>query len=75
MIPNRIKNLLGKTANLTFRLVSKTGDIFGSELLSYENSDDQLNISKRVILSGDNLTNAQPTLDNQINQAVVSFYF
>ena len=73
--PNRIKNLLGKTANLTFRLVSDTEDIFGSELLTYENSDDQLNISKRVIVSGDNLINAQPTLDRQVNRAVVSFTF
>ena len=32
-----------------------------------------MNISKRVILSGDNLTNAQPQHDRQINQAVVSF--
>ena len=73
--PNRIKNLLGKTANLTFRLVSETEDSFGSELLFYEDGDGQLNISKRVILSGDNLVNAQPTLDREINEAVVSFTF
>ena len=73
--PNRIKNLLGKTANLTFRLVSETEDSFGSELLFYEDGDSQLNISKRVILSGDNLINAQPKLDREINEAVVSFTF
>ena len=73
--PNRIKNLLGKTANLTFRLVSETEDSFGSELLFYEDGDGQLNISKRVILSGDNLIDAKPTLDREINEAVVSFTF
>jgi len=73
--PNRIKKLLGKTANLTFRLVSDTEGVFGSESLTYENSDDKLNISKRVILNGDNLINAQPTLDKQTNQAVVNFTF
>ena len=73
--PNRIKNLLGKTANLTFRLVSETEDIFGSEFLTFENTEDKLNISKRVILSGDNLINAQPSLDKQTNQAVVNFTF
>ena len=73
--PNRVKKLLGRTANLTFRLVSETEDVFGSELLFFENSDDQLNISKRVILGGDNLINAQPTLDRQTNEAVVSFTF
>ena len=73
--PNRIKKLLGKTANLAFRLVSETEDTFGSELLFFDNSENQLNISKRVILSGDNLVNAKPTLDNQTNEAVVSFTF
>ncbi len=73
--PNRIKNLLGKTANLTFRLVAESEDSFGSETLFYENDDGQLNISKRVILSGDNLVNANPTLDREINEAVVSFTF
>ena len=73
--PNRIKNLLGKTANLTFRLVSDNEDSFGSELLTYEDGEGNLNISKRVILSGDNLVNAKPTLDNESNQAVVSFTF
>ena len=71
--PNRIKKLLGKTANLTFRIVSESEDVFGTELLSYENSDDKLNISKRVIMSGDNLMSAKPTMDNQTNQTVVSF--
>ena len=73
--PNRIKKLLGKTANLSFRLVSETEDTFGAELLTFENKEDQLNISKRVILSGDNLINAKPTIDNQNNQTVVSFTF
>ncbi len=73
--PNRIKNLLGKTANLSFRLVSETEDTFGSELMFFENDGNQINVSKRVILSGDNLINAKPTLDNTTGQAVVSFTF
>ena len=73
--PNRIKNLLGKTANLTFRLVTENEDAFGSELLFFEDSEEKLSISKRVIVSGDNLLNAQPRHDNQTNQAVVSFTF
>ena len=56
--PNRIKNLLGKTANLTFRLVSEEEDDFGSELLFFEDNETQLRINKRVIMSGDNLVNA-----------------
>ena len=71
--PNRIKKLLGKTANLTFRLVSETENDFGSELLYYEDSEQQLNISKRILLSGDNLITAKPSFDNQNNETVVSF--
>ena len=73
--PNRIKKLLGKTANLSFRLVSESEDTFGSELLFFENKEEQLNISKRIIVSGDNLINAQPKIDNQTNQTVVTFTF
>tara|TARA_Y100000590_G_scaffold341138_1_gene389188 strand:+ start:12012 stop:13565 length:1554 start_codon:yes stop_codon:yes gene_type:complete len=73
--PNRIKKLLGRTANLTFRLVTQQEDSFGSELLLFENSDEGLNISKRVIVSGDNLMNAKAAFDNQTNQPVVSFTF
>ncbi len=71
--PNRIKKLLGKTANLSFRLVSEKDEDFGSELLSFEDNDDKLNVNKRVVMSGDNLITAKPTFDNQSNQAIVSF--
>ena len=70
--PNRIKNLLGKTANLTFRLVSEDDD-FGSELMFFEDEKSQLSVNKRIIMSGDNLINAKPTFDNRENQAIVSF--
>ncbi len=73
--PNRIKKLLGKTANLTFRIVANSEDVFGSELLPFENSDEKLNVSKRIVLSGDNLINAQPFYDKQTNQTVVNFTF
>ena len=73
--PNRIKKLLGKTANLSFRIVSETEDVFGTEIIGFENTEDELSISKRVIVSGENLINAQPNLDNQTGQAVVLFTF
>jgi protein-export membrane protein SecD len=72
--PMRIKSLLGKTANLTFRFVTKNEkDTFGVEKLFYENSTDQAIVSKRIILSGDNLLDAQPKMNNQSNETVVSF--
>jgi len=71
--PDRIKNLLGKTAHLTFRLVSEEEDDFGSELLFFEDDVSQLYVNKRVVLSGDNLINAMPTFSNDENETIVSF--
>ena len=72
--PMRIKSLLGKTANLTFRFVTNNNeDSFGAEKLKYENSTNESVVSKRIILSGDNLLDAQPRVDNQNNQPIVSF--
>ena len=72
--PMRIKSLLGKTANLTFRFVtSDIEDSFGAEKLKYENGIDDAIVSKRIILSGDNLLDAQPRMNNQTNETVVSF--
>ena len=70
--PNRIKNLLGKTANLSFRFVSEEDNEFGSEILVGENGE-ELSINKRIILAGDNLVNARPSVDNRSGDTVVSF--
>ena len=72
--PDRIKTLLGKTANLTFRFVTQNEEeSFGTEKLSFQDGTDDAIVSKRIILSGDNLVDAQPRMDNQSNQTVVSF--
>ena len=69
--PERIKNLLGKTAQLNFRLVSEN-DEFGVDKMTSEIGE-ELNISKRIIMSGENLIDAQPRLTNQSNQPTVFF--
>ena len=69
--PERIKALLGKTAQLNFRLVSDNNE-FGSDELISENGE-KLNISKRIIMSGENLIDAQPSIQNQKNEPTVSF--
>ena len=72
--PMRIKSLLGKTANLTFRFVTNNDqESFGTEKLSYEDNSDEALVSKRIILSGDNLLDAQPRMDNETNETVVTF--
>ena len=70
--PSRIKSLLGKTAKLTFRLVSKEKNEFGSDKMLSETGEDLI-VNKQIIMSGDNLIDAQPRLDSQSNQPMVSF--
>ncbi|MDC0449897.1 protein translocase subunit SecD [Pelagibacteraceae bacterium] len=70
--PERVKELLGKTAQLTFRLVSNDNE-FGSEKLILSDTNEELTVNKRVVISGDNLIDAQPKFDNQSNQPLVVF--
>ena len=69
--PERIKALLGKTAQLNFRLVSENSE-FGIDKLISENGE-KLNVSKRIVMSGENLIDAQPNINNQNNEPTVSF--
>jgi len=72
--PERIKSLLGKTANLTFRFVVQNDEpSFGSEKLFLEDGSEELIVSKRIVISGENLVDANPRMDNQANETVVSF--
>ena len=72
--PMRIKSLLGKTANLTFRFVIQNEEpSFGSEQLFFEDGSEKAVVSKRIILSGENLIDAKPSMDNQTNETVVTF--
>jgi preprotein translocase subunit SecD len=70
--PERIKQLLGKTAKLTFHLVSLEGE--GSDarrVPMHEDPAEQIAIKRRPLLTGDMLTNAQPTF--QDGAPIVSF--
>ena len=72
--PMRIKSLLGKTANLTFRFVTNNKeDSFGVEKLKFEEDEEEAFVSKRIIMSGDNLLDAQPRVDSETNETIVSF--
>ncbi len=69
--PDRIKKLLGKTAQLNFRLVSENSEFGVDELIS--ETGEKLKISKRIVMSGENLIDAQPSIQNQQNEPTVSF--
>jgi preprotein translocase subunit SecD len=77
----KAKDILGRTATLEVRLVDEstearsaelgTGPVpFGSERY-LERSGQPVIVKKQVILTGDNLTDAQPGFDNQTQEAAV----
>jgi preprotein translocase subunit SecD len=83
--PTRLKELLGKTAKLDFRMVDLTvpPDQAGqgrvppeSELLMSAQAPKQpYVIEKRVLVSGADLTDAQPGFDQRTSEPIVSFRF
>ena len=48
--PDRIK-VLGKTAELSFRLVTKDNVEFGSEKFIITDTQEEISVSKRIILT------------------------
>ena len=81
--PSRLKQILGKTAKLDFRMVdlSMTAEQAeashppaDSEILDGEGGTKYL-IEKRVLVSGGDLVDAQPGFDQRTNEPIVSFRF
>jgi len=75
--PSHFKNILGKTAQLTFKFArsqkSLSADNSGYEKYKYKSIGSTLEVEKRIILTGENLKDAQPGYDNQNNGIVVNF--
>ncbi|MBC9033465.1 protein translocase subunit SecD [Sphingomonas sp. JC676] len=69
--PSALKQLLGKTAKLEFRLVDTTADPArgvvppGSVLLPYAEGGGQIAVQRQVMITGDMLTTANQTYDPQ----------
>jgi preprotein translocase subunit SecD len=81
--PSRLKEILGKTAKLDFRMVDVSTSpeqadqarAADSEVLPGEKSGEKYLIEKRVLVSGADLTDAQPGFDQRTNEPVVNFRF
>ena len=73
--PSAIKKLLGKTAKLTLRFVANSSDenSLGVETLLSKSSGSKYSVEKRIIISGENLIDAQPGFDQLNNSSVVNF--
>ena len=72
--PKRIKEIIGTTAKLTFKFLANNDASKNSfEILDAKNGLDKYNIEKKLVLSGEHLTDAQPGFDNINNNSVVNF--
>ena len=78
--PNRIKDLLGRTARMTFRLLDESVNAAaatappGVEFLPLENQPGtRLPVRRRVEVDGASLTDARPGQDGQTGRWVVNF--
>lgn len=83
--PEELKRRIGQTAKMTFHLVDNSvgpaeaaaGRVPpGSEILPQDDPTEPfVVVRRRAILSGENLTSADPAFDPQTNAPVVSFVF
>ncbi len=82
--PTRLKEILGKTAKLDFRMVdlsmtpeqaAATHPPEDSEILDGQTPGEKYLIEKRVLVSGGDLVDAQPGFDQQTSQPIVNFRF
>jgi len=75
--PKRLKDILGTTAQLEFRMVGDSGAASGDvEMLpQVEEGGGQLQIEKRVIVQGEDLIDAQPGFDSRTSEPIVNFKF
>jgi len=81
--PSRLKEILGKTAKLDFRMVDQSmtpeqaaagRPPADSEILDGEHGEKYL-IEKRILVSGADLVDAQPGFDQRNGEPIVSFRF
>ncbi len=82
--PKALKDLLGQTARLEFRMVTENFDPaeaaqgrapVGSEVVPNASGQGFEVVSRQVMISGDQLENAQQSFDQQSGQPVVSITF
>ncbi|MEN9499740.1 MAG: hypothetical protein RIS83_1559 [Pseudomonadota bacterium] len=78
--PNRIKDLLGRTARMTFHLVDETANLAGTPppgvmFLPSERPGERVAVRRSVAVDGKNLTNARAGQDSRTGEWVVNFTF
>jgi SecD/SecF fusion protein len=73
--PQRLKEILGRTAKLEFRLLASESNGDVDLLPSRDNGGQRVPVERRVIVEGGDLIDAQPAFDQRTNQPIVNFRF
>jgi len=73
---NRLKEIVGTTAKLEFRLVAEPGyNPADVDMLDQTDQPGKLPVEKQVMVKGEDLTDAQPGFDQRSGEPVVNFRF
>ncbi|MGL4313917.1 MAG: protein translocase subunit SecD [Sphingomonas sp.] len=82
--PQGLKDLLGKTAKLEFKLVDDTANPadlakgiapIGSQVLPYQEGGGVIAVKRQVIVAGEQLIDAKQAFEPQTNRPIVDFTF
>ncbi|WP_230531982.1 protein translocase subunit SecD [Microvirga roseola] len=73
--PQQLKELLGRTAKLEFRLLGQTGAADTDMLPMREEGGRRVPVERTVIAEGADLIDAQPAFDSRTNEPIVNFRF
>jgi len=74
--PEKLKVLLGTTAKLEFRLVADPGaNPADVDMLDQADAPGKIPVEKRVMVQGEDLTDASPGFDSRTQEPIVNFKF
>lgn len=73
--PQRLKQILGETAKLQFRMVADANASDVDMLPSQDQGGQPIPISRQIIVEGEDLIDAQPAFDQRSSQPIVNFRF
>ena len=73
--PERLKEILGTTAKLEFRLAAEPGANPADIETMPQTEGGTIQVEKQIMVQGEDLTDAQPGFDSRSNEPIVNFRF
>jgi SecD/SecF fusion protein len=73
--PQRLKDILGRTAKLEFRLLGQQGATDVDMLPMRDAGNQPVPVERQIIVEGGDLVDAQPAFDSRTNEPIVNFRF